>query len=131
MLTAAGRLKLLGAITLGAMMVNIVLNLILIPSFSAAGAACTAFCTQMTVALACTIAVEKTMVRMITFRRVFLYILMLLLTFAVGRFMKLLEVPWIVAAAAELITGMVLALVFRMIEPLKNLKLILERRNSI
>jgi len=45
--------------------------------------------------------------------------------------MKLLEVPWIVAAAAELITGMVLALVFRMIEPLKNLKLILERRNSI
>jgi len=131
MLTAAGRLKLLGAITLGAMMVNIVLNLILIPSFSAAGAACTAFCTQILVALACMIAVEKTMVRMITFRRVLLYILMLLLTFAVGRLMKLLEVPWIVAAAAELITGMVLALVFRMIEPLKNLKLILERRNSI
>lgn len=131
MLTAAGRLKLLGAITLGAMMVNIVLNLILIPSFSAAGAACTAFCTQILVALACMIAVEKTMVRMITFRRVLLYILMLLLTFAVGRLMKLFEVPWIVAAAAELITGMVLALVFRMIEPLKNLKLILERRNSI
>lgn len=131
MLTAAGRLKLLGAITMGAMMVNIVLNLILIPSFSAAGAACTAFCTQILVALACMIAVEKTMVRMITFRRVLLYILMLLLTFAVGRFMKLLEVPWIVAAAAELITGMVLALVFRMVEPLKNLKLILERRNSI
>ncbi len=131
MLTAAGRLKLLGAITLGAMMVNIVLNLILIPSFSAAGAACTAFCTQMTVALACTIAIEKTMIKMIALRRVLLYILMLLLTFAVGRFMKLLEVPWIVAAAAELITGMVLALVFRMIEPLKNLKLILERRNSI
>jgi len=131
MLTAAGRLKLLGAITLGAMMVNIVLNLILIPSFSAAGAACTAFCTQILVALACMIAVEKTMVRMITLRRVLLYILMLLLTFAVGRLMKLLEVPWIVAAAAELITGMVLALVFRMIEPLKNLKLILERRNSI
>ncbi len=131
MLTAAGRLKLLGAITLGGMLLNIVLNLILIPSFSVSGAAFTAFCTQMTIALACMIAVEKTMVRMITLRRVLLFILMLLLTFAVGRFMKLLEVPWIVAAAAELITGIVLALVFRMVEPLKNLKLILERRNSI
>jgi O-antigen/teichoic acid export membrane protein len=116
---------------MGTMAVNIVLNLILIPSFSAAGAAFTAFCTQMTVALACMVAVEKNMVRLVTFRRLALYILMLLLTFASGRIMRLFGAPWLVAAATELMTGMALALVFRMIEPLKNLKLILERRNSI
>jgi hypothetical protein len=45
--------------------------------------------------------------------------------------MRALELPWVVAAAAELMVGFVLALVFRMIEPLKNLKLIVERRDSI
>jgi O-antigen/teichoic acid export membrane protein len=131
MLTAAGRLKLLGIITLGGMVINILMNLVLIPAFSAAGAACAAFCTQMIVALACVIAVEKNMVKMVVPGRLFLYLLMLLLTFAVGQLMKLLEVPWVMAAAAELIAGMALALVFRMIEPLKNLKLIVQRRDSI
>jgi O-antigen/teichoic acid export membrane protein len=131
MLTAAGRLKLLGIITLGGMVINILMNLFLIPAFSAAGAAFAAFCTQIIVALACVIAVEKTMLKMVVPGRLLLYLLMLLLTFAVGQLMKLLEVPWVVAAAAELITGMVLALVFRMIEPLKNLKLIVQRRDSI
>ena len=56
---------------------------------------------------------------------------MLFLTFAAGRLMKMLEVPWVAAAATELIAGLVLALVFRMAEPLKNLKLILQRRDSI
>ena len=56
---------------------------------------------------------------------------MLLLTYAAGRLMRMLEVPWVAAAAAELIAGFVLALVFRMVEPLKNLKLIVERRDSI
>ncbi len=131
MLTAAGRLKLFGIITMGGMVINIVMNLIFIPVFYAAGAAYTALCTQVVVALACVIAVEKSMAKMILPKRLLLYLLMLLLTFAAGQLMKLLEVPWVVAAAAELITGMVLALVFRMIEPLKNLKLIAERRNSI
>ena len=131
MLTAAGRLKLLGIITLGGMVINIVMNLIFIPAYSAAGAAFTAFCTQIVVALACVIAVEKSMTKMILPKRLLLYLLMLLLTFAVGQLMKLLGVPWVMAAAAELITGMALSLVFRMIEPLKSLKLITERRNSI
>jgi O-antigen/teichoic acid export membrane protein len=131
MLTAAGRLKLLGLITLAGMAVNILMNLILIPAFSATGAACTALFTQILVAVACVIAVEKTMRKMVIPKRVFLYLLVLLLTFVAGRLMKILEVPWVVAAATELITGFILALVFRMVEPLKNLKLILQRRESI
>ena len=131
MLTAAGRLKLLGLITLAGMAVNILMNLILIPAFSATGAACTALCTQILVAVACVIAVRKTMGKMIIPERVFFYLLVLFLTFIVGRLMKILEVPWAVAAATELIAGFTLALVFRMVEPLKNLKLILQRRDSI
>jgi O-antigen/teichoic acid export membrane protein len=131
MLTAAGRLKMLGLITLAGMAVNVLLNLMLIPAFSATGAAYTAFCTQIIVALACVIAVGKTMPRMVVIHRLLLYLLMLLVTFAAGRLMRALELPWVVAAAVELITGFVLALVFKMIEPLKNLKLIVWRRDSI
>jgi len=131
MLTAAGRLKMLGLITLAGMGVNILMNLLLIPAFSSAGAAYTAFCTQILVALACIIAVGKTMTKMVVINRLLLYLLMLLLTFAAGHLMKLLDVPWIAAAATELIAGFVLALFFRMVEPLKNLKLIVGRRDSI
>ena len=131
MLTAAGRLMMLGLITLAGMAVNILMNLILIPAFSATGAAYTAFCTQILVALACVIAVRMTMTKMVVINRLLLYLLMLLLTYAAGRLMIMLEVTWIIAAAAELIAGFVLALFFRMVEPLKNLKLILTRRDSI
>ncbi len=131
MLTAAGRLKVLGLIALSGMAVNILMNLFLIPAFSAAGAAYTAFCTQMLVAVACVIAVEKNAQRMVMPGRVFLYLLVLVLTFAAGRLMKMLGVPWVAAAATELLAGLVLTLVFRMAEPLKNLKLILQRRDSI
>jgi O-antigen/teichoic acid export membrane protein len=131
MLTAAGRLKMLGLITLAGMVVNILMNLILIPSFSATGAAFTAFCTQIVVAAACVIAVGRTMTKMVVINRLLLYLLMLLLTYAAGRLMMMLEVPWIIAAAAELIAGFVLALFFRMVEPLKNLKLIVAKRDSI
>lgn len=131
MLTAAGRLKILGLITLAGMVVNIVMNLILIPLFSAAGASYTAFFTQIIVALACVIAVGKTMTKMVVISRLLLFFLMLLLTYAAGWLMRTLGMPWVAAAATELIAGFGLALVFRMVEPLKNLKHILERRDSI
>ena len=131
MLTAAGRLRLLGIITLGGMVINILMNLVLIPALSVAGAAYTAFFTQILVALACVIAVDRTMTRMVVIYRLLLYFLMLLVTFIAGHLMKILEVPWVAAAATELIAGFVLALVFRMVEPLKNLKLIVQRRDSI
>jgi O-antigen/teichoic acid export membrane protein len=131
MLTAAGSLKLLGIITLGGMVINVLMNLVLIPAFAAAGAAYTALFTQIIVALACVIAVGRTMARMVVFNRLLLYLLLLLLTFAAGRLLRMLEVPWIAAAVTELVAGLVLALVFRMVEPLKNLKLIVERRDSI
>ena len=61
MLTAAGRLKLLGAITGSGMVINIVLNRILIPEYGSVGAAITALVTQLLVAAACMLAVAGTM----------------------------------------------------------------------
>ena len=59
MLTAAGRLRLLGAITGSGMVINIVLNRILIPEYGSVGAATTALITQMLVAAACVVAVRR------------------------------------------------------------------------
>jgi O-antigen/teichoic acid export membrane protein len=130
-LTAAGRMKALGLIVMMAMVFNIVANAILIPAFLTTGAAVTALCTQTLVALACIIAVERSMVRMVRVKKILLYLLMLLLTFAAGHLLRLTGMPWMAAASIQLVTGIACALAFRMIEPLKNLKLIVEKRESI
>jgi O-antigen/teichoic acid export membrane protein len=131
MLTAAGRMKTLGIITLTGMAVNITLNLILIPAMASAGAAIAALCTQAMVAAACIIAVERSMTRLIVPRRILSFFLMLFLTFSAGQLLRLTDMPWPVAAAIQLAAGLIFALVFRMIEPLKSLKLITERQNSM
>ncbi len=130
-LTAAGRFRLLGAITLSGMVVNIILNVILIPAHHAAGASCAAFCTQALVSMACVAAVGKTMFRVTDARRISGYLLMLLITFAAGRLLRITGMAWITAAALQLITGIAAALVLRMIAPLKSLKLILGGPDSI
>jgi hypothetical protein len=55
---------------------------------------------------------------------------MLFLTFVAGRLLRMTSLPWIAAAALQLLAGLAVALAFRMIEPLKSLKLIVERPNS-
>ncbi|MFZ2287399.1 MAG: oligosaccharide flippase family protein [Bacteroidales bacterium] len=131
LLTAAGSFRLLGVISLSGMVVNIVLNVMLIPPYQATGSAFAALCTQALVALACMAAAEKTMFRMVDAKRVLLYFLMLLVTYAAGQLLKPTGMSWITAAVLQLITGMAAALAFRMIAPLKSLKLIVERPDSI
>jgi O-antigen/teichoic acid export membrane protein len=131
MLTAAGSFRLLGVITLSGMAVNIIMNLILIPAHHAAGASWAALCTQTLVALACVAAVDRTMFRMVDPKRVLLFLLMLLFTFAAGRLLRMSGMTWFTAAALQFIAGMAAALAFRMIAPLKSLKLIVERADSI
>lgn len=131
MLTAAGSFRLLGLITMGGMVLNITLNLVAIPSHQAVGAAFSALVTQAAVAIACVLATEKTMFRTVALKSVLLYLLMLIITSVSGRLLRLTGVPWMAAAILQLITGMAVALTFRMIEPLKSLKLIFERPDSI
>jgi O-antigen/teichoic acid export membrane protein len=124
LLTAAWKLKLLGIITLSGMLFSIVLNLILIPCLGIAGAAITALITQTTVAVACMIAVRKTMTGIAGKGRIFKYILMLSLTFLAGWLMRRTGISWAAAAVVQLGTGILLALLFRFTEPLTSLRLI-------
>lgn len=130
-LTAAGRFRHLAIITLSGMTVNIILNLILIPSHHAAGASYAALCTQSLVALACAAAVKKSMFSVFHAGRVTLYLIMLLVTFAAGQLLKMTGMTWITIAVLQLITGMATALAFRMIAPLNSLKLIFGRPDSV
>ncbi|MDX9772587.1 MAG: polysaccharide biosynthesis C-terminal domain-containing protein [Bacteroidales bacterium] len=130
-LTAAGRFKLLGVIMVSGMVLNITINRLTIPSYGAPGAAFTALVSQSAVALACMIAVGKSMFRVVSTNRLWLYILMLLITCAAGRLMRLTGINWVIAASAQLAAGFIVALAFRMIEPFKSLKLIMERPDSI
>jgi hypothetical protein len=71
------------------------------------------------------------MTGVLTLKSVRLYGMLLTVTLAAGLVFRVLEVPWPLAASLQIITGTSWALIFRMVEPLKSLKLILERRNSI
>ncbi|MDM8003505.1 MAG: polysaccharide biosynthesis C-terminal domain-containing protein [Bacteroidota bacterium] len=124
MLTAAWKLKLLGAITVSGMLLSIVLNLIFIPWLGIAGAASAALITQTVVAVACMIAVRKRMTGIAGKGRIFKYILMLSLTFMAGWLLRRTGISWAAAAAVQLGTGILLALVFRFTEPLTSLRLI-------
>jgi O-antigen/teichoic acid export membrane protein len=126
-LTAAGRMKLLGLITLSGMVISIVLNLFLIPRLQVTGAACAAIITQTLVALACLVSVDVRLFRVVVIKRTLLYIMMLIVTYAAGLLLKMTGLTWVAAAVLQLVTGIVFALVFRMIEPLQSLKLLAQR----
>jgi O-antigen/teichoic acid export membrane protein len=130
MITAAGKLRLLGLITVSGMLINIALNMVLIPSHGAAGSAYAAMASQTAVAMACMIAVRKNMTRVAGTRGILSYIFMLVITLAAGWLLRKTDLPWMTAAAFQLVTGVILALAFRLTEPLKSLKLITERPDS-
>lgn len=131
MLTAAGRLKLLGVITASGMIVNIVLNWILIPALGPAGAATTALVTQTLVAAACMAAVRRTITTVASAGRVMTYLLMLALTFGAGWLLLRTGISWTAVAAIQLAAGLLLAFLLRLTEPLKSLKLLTERHDSV
>jgi hypothetical protein len=83
------------------------------------------------VALASFLAVERNLLSRQSVKLVSLFALMLLLTFAAGRLAVLAGMPWMAAAAVQIVAGMAFALAFRMIEPLKSLKLIIAGTESV
>ena len=131
MLTAAGLIRKLGLITAGALAVNLSLNLLLIPAFSGTGAAVASLSAQIIVAALCIIAVRRSMVRVLVPRQVVLFVTLLLVTLSAGLICRALAMTWMLAASLQIIAGTSWALIFRMVQPLESLKLILERRNSV
>jgi len=131
MLTAAGSIRKLGMITSAALAVNLSLNLLLIPSLAGTGAAAASLAAQLIVASLCIITVNRSMTSVHDSRRVTLFILLLLVTLSAGLICRALKVSWPLAASLQMVAGASWALIFRLVEPLKSLKLILERRSSI
>ena len=129
-LTSAGKFRLLGTITVTAMIFNLVLNRILIPGAGPAGAAITALSTQVLVAAGCMAAVARTMPGFAGAGRIMSYMLMLLLTFITGWILHRTGLSWVASAALQLAAGAGLALLFRFAEPLKSLKLLTGRPDS-
>jgi O-antigen/teichoic acid export membrane protein len=130
MLTAAWKLKVLGIITLSGMLLNVMLNLVLIPWLGIAGAGYTALLTQTLVAVACMVSVTKTMTGIAGKGRIFKYIMMLSLTFLAGWILRRTGISWMAAAALQLGTGVALALLFRFTEPLTSLRLLTGQDSS-
>jgi len=130
MLTAAWKLRLLGLITLSGMLLNVSLNLALIPWLGIAGAAYTALVTQTLVAAACMAAVRKTITGITGAGRVTSFLLMLTLTFATCWLLRRTGLSWMAAGGLQLAAGAVLALLLRFAEPLKSFKLLTDRAGS-
>ena len=127
MLTASWKLKMLGVITVSGMIISLSLNRILIPELGPAGAASAALVTQSLVAVACMLTVRRTMSGIAGNGRILLFLLMLGLTFFTGWLLRRTGIPWIAAAALELASGILLALLFRFIVPLSGIRLITGR----
>lgn len=112
------------------MLLNVVLNMVLIRWLGIAGAACTALITQTVVAVACMIAVRRTMTGIAGNGRIVKYLLMLVLTFLAGWLLRQTGISWAAAAAVQLGTGLALALIFRFTEPLTSLRLLTGQDSS-
>lgn len=123
-LTASGNIRRLGAITLSAMIINLTLNLILIPSHAGSGAAVAALATQSLVAVMSFIMVRRRLPGVAAFERPGAFLLVLAVTIVSGRMAGLAQLSWPVAALLQLVLGLTTALFFRVIEPLAGLKLL-------
>ncbi len=126
-LTAAGKMSLLAVITAAAMLLNLILNLILIPDMTITGSAIAALTTQSLVALLCIITVRKTMFNPGLGKKVLLFIGMILVTLMAGLLCRMLQLSWTTGMAIQGAVGLTWVLMFRMIEPMKAIRLIAEK----
>jgi len=127
MMTAAGKIRQLGIITALAMAINIMLNLALIPTMSGQGAAAAALVTQIFVAILCMVTVHHTMAKVINRKRAISFLALFLITLSAGLFFNALSVPWYLSASLQLALGTSVALILRLIEPMKSIKLLLQK----
>jgi len=126
-LTAGGKMTLLAAITGTAMVINFGMNVLLIPRLNITGSAISALVTQSIVAVSCLIIVNRKMFRLKMARRTLLFMGMLLVTLLTGLICRILESSWVLGMALQIGVGMIWALCFRMVEPLKAIRLISEK----
>ena len=127
LLTASGNMKTLALITATATVINLTLNLLLIPRLSITGSAVSALVSQTLVAVLCIVMTDKKIVSVKLSATVFLFVAMLGVTLLTGFICRRLQLSVLPGMALQLAVGAVWVLSFRMIEPAKAIRLISEK----
>ncbi len=124
LLTANGNLKVLNMIALSGMLLNIILNLILIPQFKAKGAAIANMSTQYITAGAQILLAHRIFKFHIRWQLAFRYIVFILCTYGLFWFASNFNSYFIWRALFASAASFLLALLFRLIRPLELFKII-------
>lgn len=124
LLTANGNLRVLNMIALGGMMLNIILNLILIPQFKAKGAAIASMSTQYITAGAQILLAHLVFKFHIRWMLAFRYIVFIALTYGLFWFASTFETYFIWRILFAAGASFLIALLFRLIRPLELFKVL-------
>jgi O-antigen/teichoic acid export membrane protein len=127
LLTASGNMKTLAFITGSAMAINLVLNLLLIPGLTITGSAIASLVSQVIVAVLCMILVHRKMFHLNITKPLLSFCAMIAVTLLTGLICRRMEMLWLTGMALQLAVGGLWALCFRMIEPMKAIRLIIEK----
>ena len=124
LLTANGNLKVLNMIALGGMLLNIILNLILIPQYKAIGAAISSMTTQYLTAGAQILLAHLVFKFHIRWKLAFRYLVFILLTYGLFWFASTFQSFFLWRALFAASASFFLALLFKLIRPLELFKVL-------
>jgi O-antigen/teichoic acid export membrane protein len=128
-LTANGSMKELNRIALIGLLINLVLNFFLIPQYGPYGAALATLFTQMFVIISQLVVVKKLLGWSVNFSYLFRLVVFTSVIFTAGYLFYLLNNTWMIRALCTILTGFIVALVLRIIEP-KNIMRILRNKDT-
>jgi O-antigen/teichoic acid export membrane protein len=122
LLTANGNLKELNILAAGGVIINIVLNLILIPKYFAFGSAIASLITQSIAAIAQVIIAKRIFKFHINLKRISILAVFVLSVFVIAKLSLQLEIFWIYKFVGILAISMIIAFILRLI----NLKVLFD-----
>lgn len=122
LLTASGNLRHLNIVAICGVVLNISLNLILIPKYYALGSAIASLITQWLTALAQIIIAKDLFNFKINLKRILLLIFFVVAVYFIARFSTSLDFNWIYKFFGVLVSTLILAFIFRLI----NLKILFD-----
>ena len=122
LLTANGSLRELNIIAAGGVLVNIILNLILIPRYYALGSAVASLITQSLTAIVQLIIVKRIFKFNINLKKIFLLLLFIAGVYIITRLSVNINFNWIYKFIGVLVSTLILAFVFRLI----NLRILID-----
>lgn len=120
LLTARGNLRELNILAAGGVIMNIILNLILIPKYYAVGSAVASLITQTITAIIQILIAKKIFNFRINFKRIGVLVLFTISVFLISKYSLLIDLFWIYKFIGIVALSLILAFLFRLI----NLKVL-------